>query len=186
MTGDADVVVGRVLKAHGLRGEVVVESLSDVPGRFAPGTTMRADGVSRVIASSRPHQGRLLLTFEGIGDRTAAEGLRGATLTAPPVDVSDSETYYAHELVGMAVVLEDGTWVGDVVDLVEIPASAGYDLLEIDTDGHRWLLPAADELVEIADAEGVDVLCIIDPPAGLLPADEDQAEVVRPDPPTAD
>lgn len=186
MTDDADVVVGRVLKAHGLRGEVVVESLSDVPGRFDAGVTMRADGTPRTIASSRPHQGRVLVTFEGIGDRTAAEALRGATLTAPPADVSGSETYYAHELVGMAVVLEDGTWLGDVVDLVDIPSSAGYDLLEIDTDGHRWLLPAADELVEVADADGVDVLCVIDPPAGLLPADEDQAAVVRPDPPTSD
>lgn len=178
---DDRVLVGRVLKAHGLRGEVVVESLSDVPGRFDPGTVVHADGVPRTIASSRPHQGRLLVTFEGIGDRTAAETVRGATLTAPPVDVSGSETYYAHELVGMAVVLEDGTWVGDVVDLVEIPSSAGYDLLEIDTDGHRWLLPAADELVEVADADGVDVLCIVDPPAGLLPGDDDQAAVVRPD-----
>lgn len=180
MTDDR-VLVGRVLKAHGLRGETVVESLSDVPGRFDPGTVVHADGVPRTIASSRPHQGRLLVTFEGIGDRTAAEALRGATLTAPPVDVSGSETYYAHELVGMAVVLEDGTWVGDVVDLVEIPSSAGYDLLEIDTDGHRWLLPAADELVEVADADGVDVLCIVHPPAGLLPGDDDQAAVVAPD-----
>lgn len=175
-----------MLKAHGLRGELVVESLSDVPGRFAPGTTMRADGIARTIASSRPHQGRLLVTFEGIGDRTTAEALRGATLTAPPADVSDSATYYAHELVGMAVVLEDGTWVGDVVDLVDIPSSAGYDLLEIDTDGHRWLLPAADDLVEVADADGVDVLCVVDPPAGLLPDDEDRAAVAHPDPETSD
>lgn len=186
MVDDPDIVVGRVLKAHGLRGEVVVESLSDVPGRFDAGTTMRVGGTSRTIATSRPHQGRLLVTFEGIDDRTAAESLRGATLTAPPADVSDSETYYAHELVGMAVVLEDGTWVGDVVDLVDIPSSAGYDLLEVDTDGHRWLLPAADDLVEVADADGVDVLCVVDPPAGLLPGDEDRADVVRPDPPTAE
>ena len=114
-----------------------------------------------------------------IDDRTAAESLRGADLQAPPVDVSDSDTYYAHELVGMAVVLEDGTWVGDVVDVIEVPRAAGYDLLEVDTDGHRWLLPNADELVEVADAEGVDVLCVVDPPAGLLPGSEDEAAVVR-------
>ena len=105
--------------------------------------------------------------------------MRGARLQATPVDVSDSDTYFAHELVGMAVVLEDGTWVGDVVDVIEVPRAAGYDLLEVDTDGHRWLLPNADELVEVADAEGVDVLCVVDPPAGLLPGSEDDAAVVR-------
>lgn len=183
---DELVTIGRVVKAHGLRGELVVESLSDVPGRFDPGQAVHVAGTPRTIASSRAHQGRLLVTFDGIHDRTDAEALRGAVLTAPAVDVSGSDTYYAHELVGMAVVLEDGTWVGEVVDVVEVPASAGYDLLEVDTDGRRWLLPAADELVEVVewrseqggDADGVDALCVVDPPAGLLPGSEDEAEVV--------
>ena len=175
------VTIGRVLKAHGLRGEVVVESLSDVPGRFEPGADVVVGTTSRTITGSRAHQGRLLVTFEGVTDRTAAEPLRGATITAAPVDVSDSDTYYAHELVGMAVVLEDGTWLGDVVDVVEVPHVAGYDLLEVDTDGHRWLLPDADDLVEVADADGVDVLCVVDPPEGLLPGTD--PEVARPDDP---
>ena len=174
------VTIGRVLKAHGLKGELVVEVQSDVPGRFDVGQVVHVAGTPRTITSSRAHQGRLLVTFDGVTDRTAAEPLRGATLTAPPADVSGSDTYYAHELVGMAVVLEDGTWVGDVVDLVEIPSAAGYDLLEVDTDGHRWLLPAADDLVEIADADGVDVLCVVDPPAGLLPGAEDDADAAGP------
>ena len=172
-----------MLKAHGLRGEVVVESLSDVPGRFDPGTEVVVGATPRTITSSRAHQGRLLVTFHGIADRTAADPLRGATITAPPVDVTDSDTFYAHELVGMAVVLEDGTWVGEVVDVVEMPRSAGYDLLEVDTDGHRWLLPDADDLVEVADADGVDVLCVVDPPDGLLPGTE--PEVAGPDDPGA-
>lgn len=186
-----DVVIGRVVKAHGLRGEVVVDPTSDVPGRYDPGVRVTVDGVDRTIAGSRAHQGRLLVVFEGITDRGDAEGLRGATLTAPPVDLTDSDTYYVHELVGMAVVDEDGTWLGDVVDVLEVPSAAAYDLLEVDTDGTRWLLPDADDLVEIADADGVDVLCVVDPPAGLLPGDverrsepgEDAAEVVRPDEP---
>jgi 16S rRNA processing protein RimM len=181
LSTDEQVTIGRVVRVHGLRGEVVVEALSDVPGRFDPGAAVVVDGTPHTVTSSRPHQGRLLVTFDGIVDRTAAEGLRGREVTATRADVSDQDTYYAHELVGMAVVLEDGTWVGDVVDLVEIPERAGYDLLEVDTDGHRWLLPAADELVEVADADGVDVLCVVDPPAGLLPGDEDAADVVAPD-----
>lgn len=157
------------MRVHGLRGEVVLEPLSDVPGRFDPGATLVVAGTPRTVASSRPHQDRLLVTFEGIADRTAAEALRGADVTAEPVDLTDTETYFAHELVGMAVVAEDGTWLGEVVDVVEIPDAAGYDLLEVDTDGHRWLLPDADDLVEVADADGVDVLCVVDPPAGLVP-----------------
>lgn len=165
------------MRVHGLRGEVVLEPLSDVPGRFDPGATLVVAGTPRTVASSRPHQGRLLVTFEGIADRTAAEALRGADVTAEPVDLTDTETYFAHELVGMAVVAEDGTWLGDVVDVVEMPDAAGYDLLEVEwrsepgghTDGHRWLLPDADDLVEVADADGVDVLCVVDPPEGLLP-----------------
>ena len=183
------VVVGRVVRVHGLRGEVVLDPSSDVPGRYDAGAAVRVDGTERTIASSRAHQGRLLVRFEGIDDRTAAEALRDAVVTAPPVDLSDSETYYVHELVGMAVVDVDGTWLGDVVEVVEVPSVAAYDLLEVDMDGTRWLLPDADDLVEIADADGVDVLCVVDPPPGLLPGDveresepgEDAAEVVRPD-----
>lgn len=179
MTQHDRIAIGRIVKVHGLKGELVVESRSDVPDRFAPGAQVHVAGTPRTITSSRAHQGRLLVTFDGIDDRTAAEALRGAEVTAPPADVSASDTFYAHELVGMAVVLEDGTWVGDVVDLVEVPDVAGYDLLEVDTDGHRWLLPAADDLVEVADADGVDVLCVVDPPAGLLPGTEGDAAVVR-------
>lgn len=157
------------MRVHGLRGEVVLEPLSDVPGRFDPGATLVVAGTPRTVASSRPHQGRLLVTFEGIADRTAAEALRGAEVTAEPVDLTHTDTYFAHELVGMAVVAEDGTWLGEVVDVVDLPDAAGYDLLEVDTDGHRWLLPDADDLVEVADADGVDVLCVVDPPEGLLP-----------------
>ncbi len=157
------------MRVHGLRGEVVLEPLSDVPGRFDPGATLVVAGTPRTVASSRPHQGRLLVTFEGIADRTAAEALRGAEVTAEPIDLTDTETYFAHELVGMAVVAEDGTWLGEVVDVAEMPDAAGYDLLEVDTDGHRWLLPDADDLVEVADADGVDVLCVVDPPEGLIP-----------------
>ena len=107
MTQRDRIAIGRIVKVHGLKGELVVESRSDVPDRFAPGTQVHVAGTPRTITSSRAHQGRLLVTFDGIADRTAAEALRGAELTAPPADVSDSDTFYAHELVGMAVVLED-------------------------------------------------------------------------------
>ncbi|MFA9431296.1 ribosome maturation factor RimM [Egicoccus sp. AB-alg2] len=171
------VVVGRVVKAHGIRGEVVVEVLSNVPGRFDAGATVFLAGTRRTIAGSRPHQGRLLVRLDGVPDRTAAELLRGASLEAPAADVSDEDTYYAHELVGMAVVGEDGAALGVVRSLVELPEAAGYDLLEVArTDGSTWLLPAVDDYVEVEDApDGGERLRLVDPPAGLVDGEPDVA-----------
>jgi 16S rRNA processing protein RimM len=164
------VLVGRVVKAHGIRGEVVVDVLSDVPGRFDAGATVLLAGRERTVTGSRPHQGRLLVRFDGVHDRTAAELLRGAELRAPAADVSDSDSYFAHELVGMAVLDEDGTDLGRVSDLVELPDAAGYDLLEVTgPDGHTWLLPAVDDYVEVDEAEdGTEFLRLVDPPEGLV------------------
>jgi 16S rRNA processing protein RimM len=170
-SGDAGlVVIGRVVRAHGIRGEVVVDVMSDVSGRFESGTTVVLGGVETVITSSRPHQGRLLVRFGDISDRTAAERLRGRTVEAPRVDLDDSETYFVHELVGMPVVTTDGRALGTVRAAVELPAAAGYDLLEVErADGSTWLLPAVDDYVEVGeDEDGADLLVVVDPPAGLL------------------
>ncbi|MTV23852.1 16S rRNA processing protein RimM [Nitriliruptoraceae bacterium ZYF776] len=174
------VEIGRVLKAHGIRGEVVVRSLSDVPGRFDAGAEVVRGGTRVRIASSRPHQGRLLVRFEDVPDRTAAEALRGQVLEGPPADVSDEDTYYVHELVGMAVVTPDGDHLGDVSDHVELPPAAGYDLLEVTRDdGTTWLLPAVDEFVEVGELpDGTELLVVVDPPEGLVDGDPD---VVRAD-----
>jgi 16S rRNA processing protein RimM len=165
------VLVGRIVKPHGIRGEVVVESLSDVPGRFDDGTVLATDrGGPVTIVSSRPHQGRLLVVFEGVADRTAAEAMRGRRLYGETVDVSDSDTYFAHELAGMAVADADGRELGTVRDVIELPDAAGYDLLEVErADGGVWLLPAVDDYVEVAvDDDGVESLVVTDAPEGLL------------------
>jgi 16S rRNA processing protein RimM len=164
------VTIGRIVKPHGLHGEVAVDVLSDVPGRFDVGTEVCVGERVAVIATTRPHQGRLLIRFEHIADRTAAERLRGRMIEAPPVDVSEAETYFAHELVGMAVIDEDGTPLGTVSALIELPEAAGYDLLEVARgDGSMWLLPAVDEYVEVdEDEDGNERLRLVDPPEGLL------------------
>lgn len=188
--GSHDVVVGRIVKPHGIRGEVVVVPTSDVEGRFAAGTTIALDDTLATIASSRPHQGRLLIAFEGVADRTAAEALRGAVLTAPPADVDAADMYFAHELVGLDVVtLDDANeprWLGTVREVMELPAAAGYDLLEVELHGETWLLPDDDDLVEVGtDADtGADLLVVVDPPPGLLP--EDAAVAVEDDAATRD
>ncbi len=164
------VAIGRVVKAHGIRGEVVVDVRSDVAGRFDPGATVVLGGPAAAIATSRPHQGRLLVRFEGIDDRSAAELLRGRVLEAEAADPATSETYFVAELVGMAVVDEHGGDLGVVSALIELPDAAGYDLLEVTReDGSAWLLPAVDDYVEVEpDAQGVERLALVDPPEGLL------------------
>ncbi len=177
----ADLVeVGRVGKAHALRGEVVVHLSSDVPDRLAPGTRVRVGGRDAEVVSVRLHQGRPLVRFAHVGDRSGAEALRGAAVEAAPIAPEDLDVYLAAELVGRPVVAADGTDLGTVAALVPMPAVAGYDLLEIRrSDGSTWLLPAADELVEVeADADGsVARLVAHDLPAGLT--DPGQAEEAR-------
>lgn len=113
--------VARVAKPHGLAGEVVVDLWSDQPARLAVGATLHSDVGPLVVAAVRPHQGRCLVTFEGVADRSAAEGLRGVVLRAEPLDVPGA--LWVHELVGAAVVSVDGTELGTVAAVEPNPAS---------------------------------------------------------------
>ncbi len=180
----ARLVVGRVLRPHGVRGEVTVEILSDAPDRFAPGAelavgaipdpagavpdpTAGADGGLRpvVVASSRLHQGRLLLAFQGIDDRTAADSLRGRLLSIPARAARPLEPgeYWPHQLVGLAVVDRDGEERGTLADVV--PGTA-HDLLSVRLhDGATALVPAVAALVTVdLDAGRV----VVDALPGLL------------------
>jgi len=162
------VEVGRVIKPHGLRGEVAVHIDSDIPDRLPPGLTVWVGGVRTTVASSRPHQGRPLIRFAHVPDRTAAELLRGAIVEAAPLDAEELDVYLVSELIGVPVVHRDGDILGTVSGLIEMPAIAGYDLLEVErADGSSWLLPAADELVEaVEDADGLR-LVVSELPEGL-------------------
>ena len=183
------VTVGRVIKPHGIRGEVVVDPTTDLPERFAPGASLHVGQLATTVRASRPHQGRLLVTFEGVPDRTTAERLRGRTVEAEPLEVEEQSHYFVHELVDLPVVAEDDSLLGHVVALVELPEAAGYDLLEVErADGSTWWLPAADALVMIEQQEregqtppddgGPQLqLRVIDPPVGLI---DDEPDVVPP------
>lgn len=159
-----------MVKPHGIRGEVVVHLLTDRVERFAPGAVVAADARELVVESSRPHRGGLLVKFAQVADRTAAERMRGVELAAPPLDDGAGETYLVSELVGMGVVDVDGRDLGTVRHVVELPAAAGYDLLEVGrADGSTWLLPAVEDYVRVEeDAAGGDVLVVVEPPEGLL------------------
>jgi 16S rRNA processing protein RimM len=164
------VVVARIVKAHGIRGEVACDLLTDVAGRLEVGTPVTVGDEPTTVVTSRPHQGRMLLRFEGVVDRNQAELLRGREVLADPLEDHDSDTYFAHELVDMEVVDAAGGSLGRVRALVELPAAAEYDLLEVEReDGHRWLLPAVDDFVEVeVDEHDVERLVVTDPPDGLL------------------
>ena len=176
------VTVGRIGRAHGIKGEVGVDVRTDEPDRrFADGADLVTDSkVPRTltVAASRWHSGRLLVKFADVPDRTAAEQLRNLVLQAE-VDEDerpeDPDEYYDRELIGLAVRTSDGLEAGEVVDVVHLPSQ---DLLEIRRPaGNVVLVPMVEELVpEINVDKGYVV--VADRP-GLL--DPEGAEVVPTD-----
>lgn len=147
--------VGRIGRPHGLNGEVSVDFLTDrVDERTAPGAELWAEGRRLEVAAARPHQKKWLVTFAGVADRTAAERLRGLVLEAVALD--DPDAVFVHQLIGKTLVDQHGTGHGEVVAVVENPAS---DLLEL-ADGR--LVP----LVFLVDHDTESVRVSV--PAGLL------------------
>ncbi|HXQ62928.1 MAG TPA: hypothetical protein VN796_11380 [Acidimicrobiales bacterium] len=122
--------MGRIVRPHGLRGEVVVDLVSNRAERSVPGSVFVTDGGELRIESSRPFGRRWLVTFAGVHGIDAAERLRDRVLRAEPID--DPSALWVHELVGSAVVSRvDGRQLGTVTAVVANPVS---DLLELDDD----------------------------------------------------
>jgi 16S rRNA processing protein RimM len=167
------VVVARIGKAHGLRGEVTVQVLTGAPDeRFVPGAVFVTEPPATgplVLRSARDNNGILLLGFENTDDRNGAEALRGTRLLADVlVDDEDEEAWYERDLVGLRAVTVDGTVVGEVTALQSRPAQ---DLLVIRlTDGREALVPFVKAIVPEVDIAGGRV--VLDPPPGLLDPDE--------------
>jgi len=147
--------VGRIIKPHGLRGEVVVDLWSDFPDRLDTGSALSTDEGLLVVGASRRHQERYLVFFEGFSTREAAEGLKGLILRAEPRDVPGA--MWIHDLVGCTVELTDGTAVGTVATIEANPAS---DLAVLE-DGR--LIP-----LTFVTVHEPGVRLVIDPPEGLL------------------
>jgi 16S rRNA processing protein RimM len=178
-----DVVVGRVGKPHGLRGEVTVEVRTDEPDRrFVVGTSLAAErpgGLAApwselTVAATRWHQSTLLVRFEELTDRTVAEAARGLLLhVGVPVDESpgDPEEFYDHQLVGLAAEDLDGGALGEVTAVVH----GAQDLLQIRTpDGRDALVPFVSALVTEVDLQGGRVV-VADRPGLVAPfPDEDE------------
>jgi 16S rRNA processing protein RimM len=172
-----EVVVGRIGKPHGLRGEVTVEVRTDEPERrFAVGTTLRAEpprgsasGRTTVeVVSARWHQATLLVRFAELADRTAAEGARGTMLLADvPADQTpdDPDEFYDHQLVGLRVEDLDGAAIGEVTGVVH----GAQDLLEVRaSDGRPTLVPFVAALVPEVDV-AAGRLVVADRPGLVAP-----------------
>jgi 16S rRNA processing protein RimM len=167
------VVVARIGKAHGLRGEVTVQVLTGAPDeRFVPGATFATEPAAAgplVLRSARDNNGILLLGFENTVDRSGAEALRGIRLLADVLeDDGSDETWYERDLVGLKAVTVDGVDVGEVTALESRPAQ---DLLVLRLpDGREALVPFVTAIVPEVDILGGRV--VLDPPPGLLDLDE--------------
>jgi 16S rRNA processing protein RimM len=151
--------VGRIDRAHGLKGEVIIRLTSDRLERVAPGSRLTTDaGVYEVVAS-RPQKDRHVVRFAGVDTKDAADALAGLTLRGEPID--DPDVWWADELIGCRVVDVDGVERGTVEALQSNPAS---DLLVLDSGALVPLRFVVDD-----PAEGVpDRRLTIDPPAGLF------------------
>lgn len=172
-----ELIVGRVVKAHGISGELVVDVRTDDPEvRFAPGTSLRArkprdGGPARdvVVESARPHGARMLVRLAGLADRDAADAMRGSlflvdTADLPPIDEPD--TYYDHQLEGLRVVTTAGQEIGVVAEVLH---TAGSDLLSVKRDSGELLVPFVSAIVTSVSLD--DGSLEIEPPDGLLDLD---------------
>ena len=121
--------IGKILKPHGLSGELIVDLSTNRTERLNPGSVISTQEFKLNIKTSRPHQKKFIVHFEGIENREKADELRGETLFAEPIE---DETVWVHELVGAEVIDQKGINRGLVTSVVHNPAS---DLLELE-DGN--------------------------------------------------
>ena len=169
--GEPTVVVGVVTGVHGLRGEVSIQNRSDNPDRWSPGgIVLREDGAALTIAASRRHGRRLLVTFEGVIDRTAAERLRGAVLVVPESwlpDLSEGE-WWAHQLEGCEIRTVSGRILGVVREVIPNPANDLW--VAVEEDGHEKLVPALADLLIDVDVDARRI--VVDDVPGLTAPEE--------------
>ncbi len=154
MTDPNLLEIGRLGRAHGIRGEIFVTLTSDRVERVAEGSSMEADGTWLTIVSSRPSGNRFIVRFAEIESRNDAERMTGKILRAHPLD--DPDALWVHEMIGASVVDTGGKQWGICVAVVANPAS---DLLELNTGA---LVPSV--FVVESTAETI----VIDPPDGLF------------------
>jgi 16S rRNA processing protein RimM len=179
MTTPAFIIVGRVRKAHGIRGEVVVEAITDAPDAvFAPGRRVFAGTAAGDLApnrtelhvdSSRPFNEGLLVGFAEVPDRNIAETWRGRYLLLPAdaLPAPSDDQVYVHDLLGMRVELESGELVGTVLETYELPQGLALDVRRAPPREKETLLILYDDRT-IASVDKNSRVIVVTPPEGLL------------------
>jgi 16S rRNA processing protein RimM len=163
-------VVGRVARAHGLKGQVIVNPETDFPDeRFKPGAELfvsRGGRVERMtLTTVRFHRDRPVIGIDGVEDMNAASNLAGLELRIPAEQLAElpAGSYYRHDLVGCRIETSGGQLVGTVK---AVEGDAGGSRLVIDTPDGEVLVPLAVEICTTIDTAGKRI--VIEPPAGLL------------------
>ncbi|MFD6859481.1 ribosome maturation factor RimM [Rhodococcus sp. NPDC060090] len=179
-----ELVVGRVVKSHGIKGEVVVDVRTDEPEeRFAVGAVLRGrkpreqELHNYTVEAAREHSGRLLLRLNGVADRTGSDAIRGVLFVVDSADLSpsdDPDEFYDHELEGLPVRIvagrpDGGTEIGTVREVLHTAAGELLSIRAADDARREILIPFVTEIVPtVSVADGV---IEIDPPEGLLDPD---------------
>jgi 16S rRNA processing protein RimM len=171
MTTPDRLTVGRIGKPQGIRGEVTVEVRTDAPEiRFAAGSVLFTDPAERgplTVESTRDQNGRLVVAFEGVPDRNAAEQLRNTMLLVDASDVppsDDPDEFHDTQLMGMSAELTDGSRLGEVTDVLHLPH--GDVLVVRREDASEVLVPFVKAIVPEVDLAAGRL--VVDPPEGLL------------------
>jgi len=156
------IVVGHVIKAWGIRGEVKVEVLTDFPGRFDPGNVLYIDGHPLTVERTRPHKEHLMVKLRSIDDLTTASKLQGRNLEIPIRQVPDlpDGQYYRFQVVGLEVCGTNGEPVGKIEDILP---TGSNDVYVVRGPRGEVLIPATDDVVKSIDLEnGRMIIEIID------------------------
>lgn len=165
---DGHVIVGRIGKPHGLKGDVFVLPLTDHPDRFAVDSELFVDGRPVTVASSRTAEGRLIVRFSHVTDRQQAEATRGANVTIPeserrPLDVDE---WWPDDLIGLRVLDHAGEYRGEVIDFVD---GVAQDRLLLRVGEAEVEVPFVEAVVPVVDVDAGHIrLADID---GLLSLD---------------
>lgn len=172
LPAEETVLVGQVRRPHGVRGLLVVESLTDNPQRFQPGSRLRASGGALGAAAreltverAQEHSGALLVAFAGVEDRDGADALRGCELSVPLAEVPPLEegTWYEFQLVGCRCRDAAAGDLGEVVDVVE---DGGGLLLLLDDGERRLPVPFVTAFLRRVDVEAKEI--DLELPPGLV------------------
>ena len=166
-----EVVVGRIGRPHGLRGEVTVQVTTDDPdSRFAAGAVLGTEPADRgplTVSGMRRSGAVLVLGFEGVTDRDAAESLRGTSLTLDAASLpipDDPDEFYDHQLVGLTVVDATGAELGTVTEVLHPPAAPVLAVRR--PDGSQELVPFVSAIVPTVDLAAGRL--VVEPPDGMF------------------